>query len=73
MVQEFLTRPFQLAATKRARQTYLQTFLFITISFILLGLAIVSYFIFYYKFIPHIEIEKLVHLQYGYDETYSSP
>ncbi|KAH8808445.1 putative adipose-regulatory protein-domain-containing protein [Xylogone sp. PMI_703] len=57
--------PVRMATSKTARQTYLNVILFVSTSTILWGLAVIAYIIFYIEFMPHIGIERTVHLQYG--------
>ena len=59
-------KPVRVATSKPARQTYLNSLLFLIASSILLGLATVAYIIFYFNYVPQIGIERIVHLQYGY-------
>jgi len=54
------------AASKPARQTYLNTILFMITFAILLGLAVFAYILFYFNYVPQIGIERVIHLQYGY-------
>ncbi|CAG8983645.1 hypothetical protein HYALB_00004076 [Hymenoscyphus albidus] len=57
--------PFRVATSKPAQKTYLNTFLFLITSTVLLGVAIVAYGLFYFNFVPQIGIERVIHLQYG--------
>ncbi|RFU35373.1 hypothetical protein B7463_g979, partial [Scytalidium lignicola] len=57
--------PVRMATSTTARQTYLNVILFVSTSTILWGLAVVAYVVFYIEFMPHIGIERTVHLQYG--------
>jgi len=59
-------KPVRVAMSKPARQTYLNTLLFMIASSILLGLAIVAYILFYFNYVPQMGIERIIHLQYGY-------
>lgn len=59
-------KPVRMATSKPARQTYLNTILFMIASGILLCLAAVAYVLFYLNYVPQIGIEKVIHLQYGY-------
>jgi len=58
-------KPVRLATSKPARQTYLNTVLFMITSAILLGLASCAYILFYFNYVPQIGIERVIHLQYG--------
>ncbi|KAH8598745.1 putative adipose-regulatory protein-domain-containing protein [Bisporella sp. PMI_857] len=62
---DLINKPIQVVTSKPARQTYLNTILFVTTSTILLGLAVVAYILFYYNYVPQIGIERTIHLQYG--------
>ncbi|KAI0994634.1 hypothetical protein K3495_g13547 [Podosphaera aphanis] len=54
-----------MATSKPARQTYLQTFLFLNATSVLLGIAISAYALLYRSYIPRIGFEEVIHLQYG--------
>lgn len=60
-----MMKPVYSATSRPTRQTYLQTFLFLNATSVLLGIAITAYAIFYRSYIPRIGIEKEIHLQYG--------
>ena len=64
--QDLILTPVRVATSKPARQTYLNTLLFMTTSAILLGLAVIAYILFYFNYMPQIGIERTIHLQYGY-------
>lgn len=57
--------PVRVATSKPARQTYLNTFLFMTTSTILFGLAVIAYTLFYFNYVPQIGTERIIHLQYA--------
>jgi len=40
-------------------------FLFIATALFMIGVSTMAYFIFYYKFIPQVELQRPVHLQFG--------
>ncbi|TQS38460.1 hypothetical protein Golomagni_01031 [Golovinomyces magnicellulatus] len=61
--------PLHIATSRLARLTFVHTFLIITAILFLLGTAISAYIIFYSNFVPQIEIEKVVNLQYGYGSS----
>lgn len=61
-----ILRPIRVATSRPARQTYLNSLLFIIASSILFALAVVAYILFYIEYIPQINIERVIHLQYGY-------
>ncbi|KAH7412604.1 putative adipose-regulatory protein-domain-containing protein [Cadophora sp. MPI-SDFR-AT-0126] len=62
---DLILKPVRVATSKPARQTYLNTILFMITSSILLGLAVFAYILFYYNYVPQIGIERVIHLQYG--------
>lgn len=68
--QDALITPFRALASKHAQKAYLGTFLFIATSSLMLCLSSVAYGIFYYKFIPQVGLERVVHLQFGYVEDH---
>ncbi|KAI9844774.1 MAG: hypothetical protein M1837_005307 [Sclerophora amabilis] len=57
--------PFRAATSKPAQRTYLSSILFFAASLVLFGLAIAAYGLFYFNFIPQIDIEQIVYLQFG--------
>ncbi|KAH8665976.1 putative adipose-regulatory protein-domain-containing protein [Tricladium varicosporioides] len=63
---DIVLRPFRIATSKPAQKTYLNAILFTITTTILLGLAIVAYGLFYYNYVPQINIERTIHLQYGH-------
>ncbi|KAI9738881.1 MAG: hypothetical protein M1818_005194 [Claussenomyces sp. TS43310] len=54
-----------MATSRPARQTYLNTLLLMITSAVLLGIAALSYVLFYMNFVPSVGIERTVHLQFG--------
>ncbi|KAH7342211.1 putative adipose-regulatory protein-domain-containing protein [Rhexocercosporidium sp. MPI-PUGE-AT-0058] len=62
---DLILKPVRVATSKPARQTYLNTILFMITSSILFGLAVFAYILFYYNYVPQIGIERVIHLQYG--------
>lgn len=60
-------KPVHVATSKPARQTYLNTVLFMIASGVLIGLAAFAYILFYLNYVPQIGIERVIHLQYGYE------
>ncbi|EEP82490.1 conserved hypothetical protein [Uncinocarpus reesii 1704] len=60
-----ITAPFKAIASKSAQRAYLGTLFFLVTVFSLLGVSIVSYWVFYYNYVPQISLERLVHLQFG--------
>jgi seipin len=65
-MQDLILTPVRVATSKPARQTYVNTLLFMITSSILLGFAVVAYILFYLNYVPQIGIERIIHLQYGY-------
>lgn len=55
-------RPF---VSKRAQKAYLGIFLFISTAITMIFISTFAYGIFYYRFIPQVGLERLVHLQFG--------
>lgn len=64
-LQDALVARFRSLVSKRAQKAYMGIFLFITTALSMIGVSTVAYFIFYYKLIPQVELERLVHLQFG--------
>ena len=62
-----MLKPVRIATSKSARQTYLNTLLIMITSTILLVLAVIAYILFYFNYVPQIGIERVIHLQYGYE------
>lgn len=58
---EFVRRFF----SKRAQKTYLGIVLFLTVSTLMILVSAIAYGIFYYRFIPQVGLERVVHLQFG--------
>ncbi|RQM06126.1 hypothetical protein DH86_00003378, partial [Scytalidium sp. 3C] len=67
---ETILAPVRIATSKPARQTYLNVILFASASALLWGLAVIAYILFYIEYMPHIGIERTVHLQYGDGHPY---
>ncbi|KAI9792816.1 MAG: hypothetical protein M1816_001548 [Peltula sp. TS41687] len=57
--------PFRIAMSKPAWRAYIGAILFTATSLTLLGCAFVSYGLFYTNYIPQINVERIVHLQFG--------
>ncbi|KAG2412323.1 hypothetical protein HFD88_009880 [Aspergillus terreus] len=55
-------RPF---FSKKAQKTYLGIVLFLTVSTLMILVSAIAYGIFYYRFIPQVGLERVVHLQFG--------
>ena len=58
--------PLNAAISKPAQKAYLGTSLFIATSFILFGIASLAYALFYYNYVPQNNVERVIHLQFGY-------
>lgn len=65
--QSTLLLPFRIATSKIAIRTYIGSLLFLTTSFLLLGLAVAAYTAFYWSYIPRIGFTRQVHLQFDHD------
>lgn len=59
--------PFRAISSKTAQKAYLGTILFTLASLVLLCISTAAYLLFYYSFVPQIGLERVVHLQFGYD------
>lgn len=62
--QNTVLYPVHLAISRRARRAYLTTFLAVSTSLVLLGIAIVAYTLFYWSYIPRIGFSRTIHLQF---------
>lgn len=63
--QDVAIEPFRIAVSRPAWRAYIGAVLFTATSLTLLGFAFVSYGLFYTNYIPQINIERVVHLQFG--------
>lgn len=59
--------------SKKAQRAYLGVLLFGITALFMVGVSIVAYLVFYSKFIPQIELQRPVHLQFGYVGRRSVP
>ncbi|KAJ9610517.1 hypothetical protein H2200_005294 [Cladophialophora chaetospira] len=57
--------PLRILTSRPAIKAYLSTILFVTTSTILLTVSSTAYAFFYYNYIPQINLEKVLYLQYG--------
>jgi seipin len=64
MFQDAVLAPIRLASSKRAQRAYLSTLLLLAAAFVLAGLSITAYILFYNAYIPRIGFERVVHLQF---------
>ena len=64
--QETILLFFTVVTSKTALRTYLSTLLFFCLTIGLLALSSVAYWLLYNRFIPQPQIEKVIHLQFGY-------
>lgn len=55
----------RILSSRTAIKAYLSTILFLTTSTVLLTLSSTAYAFFYYKYIPQINLERVLYLQYG--------
>lgn len=55
--------------SKKFQKAYMGILLFISTALFMIGVSTVAYFVFYYKFIPQVELQRPVHLQFGYVES----
>ncbi|KAI9884439.1 MAG: hypothetical protein M1823_003764 [Watsoniomyces obsoletus] len=56
--------------SKSVWRAYLRTILFATLSIVLLGIAVLSYGLFYANYLPQVNVERVVHLQHGQGHPY---
>ncbi|EXJ87675.1 hypothetical protein A1O1_04599 [Capronia coronata CBS 617.96] len=59
-----LLAPVRILTSRTAVKAYLSTFLFLTASTILITVSSTAYGLFYYKYIPQINLERELYLQY---------
>ena len=67
-----LLTPVRIAVSKPAQRAYLRTILFATAASILYLLAIISYTVFYYSYIPKLGISQPVYLNFDYSNPSTS-
>ncbi|EER26515.1 hypothetical protein D8B26_003101 [Coccidioides posadasii str. Silveira] len=67
-----ITSPFKTVVSKPAQRAYLGTLFFLVTIFGLLVVSIVSYWVFYYNFVPQISLERVVHLQFGHGNPFGT-
>ncbi|KAL5357796.1 adipose-regulatory protein [Aspergillus floccosus] len=51
--------------SKKAQKAYLGLILFLIVSMLMILVSTIAYGIFYYRFIPQVGLERVVHLQFG--------
>lgn len=56
--------PIRLATSKFALKAYLTSILFFSTTFLLFGVAVIAYVLFYWSYIPRIGFTRAIHLQY---------
>ncbi|KAI1290471.1 putative adipose-regulatory protein-domain-containing protein [Xylaria venustula] len=61
---QYIKAPYHAATSSTAKKTYLGTALFVSASFVLLGIAALIYPLFYYSYVPKKLVTVPVHLQY---------
>lgn len=64
-VTHLLLRPLNVAASKSAWRAYLSAVLFVLTSVVLLAVAFLSYGVFYTSYVPQVNVQRVVHLQFG--------
>lgn len=62
--QELVLTPLRFATSKFALKAYITTILFTIAGFVLFGLAVTAYTLFYWSYIPRIGFERTIHLQF---------
>ncbi|MCJ1253250.1 hypothetical protein MMC24_001061 [Lignoscripta atroalba] len=62
--------PIHAAVSKPAQKAYLGTFLFAATSIALFCVSTIAYTLFYYNYVPHIGVERTIHLQFGDGNPY---
>lgn len=67
---DIASRSLQFATSKPAQRTYIHTLLFTLSSAVLFALAFVAYGLFYAIYIPQINVERVVHLQFGHGNPF---
>lgn len=63
--QDLFLAPIRLLTSRTAIKAYLSTLLFLTTSTVLLTISSTAYGFFYYNYIPQINLERVLYLQYG--------
>lgn len=63
-MQEAVIIPLRAALSQTAVRAYITTILAFVAGFLLFGLAILSYILFYWSYIPRIGFERAIHLQF---------
>ncbi|KAF3491518.1 uncharacterized protein GIQ15_01035 [Arthroderma uncinatum] len=67
-----ILQPVRAITSKVAQRSYINLLLFTCASFALFGISTISYWIFYYNFVPQISLERQVHLQYDEGSPYGT-
>ncbi|KAI9751179.1 MAG: hypothetical protein M1815_001329 [Lichina confinis] len=62
---DLLLRPLNAATSKSAWRAYLSAVLFVLTSVVLLAVAFLSYGVFYTTYVPQVNVQRVVHLQFG--------
>ncbi|KAF2764930.1 hypothetical protein EJ03DRAFT_331396 [Teratosphaeria nubilosa] len=70
VAQNLILQPFRLIFSRTAQKAYFTTFLLIATGFILFGLAVTAYTLFYFSYIPRIGFKRTIYLQF--DNVYSA-
>lgn len=71
-IQNSLLEPLRPLVSKSALTAYLGTFLFLATATCMIFVSALAYGVFYYKFIPQVGLERVVHLQFGLVFSYSN-
>ncbi|KAK2765635.1 hypothetical protein FQN54_008489 [Arachnomyces sp. PD_36] len=69
---ESVSRRLRAATSKPAQKAYLNALLFSAACFALLGVSSIAYCVFYYRFVPQVGLERVVHLQFGDGHPFGS-
>ncbi|KAM5449193.1 hypothetical protein MaudCBS49596_005018 [Microsporum audouinii] len=67
-----MLQPIQAVTSKTAQRSYINIVLFTCASFALFGISTISYWVFYYNFVPQISLERQIHLQYDKSSPYGT-
>ncbi|KAM5473521.1 hypothetical protein MauCBS54593_002317 [Microsporum audouinii] len=67
-----MLQPIQAVTSKTAQRSYINIVLFTCASFALFGISTISYWVFYYNFVPQISLERQIHLQYDESSPYGT-
>ncbi|KAK2880106.1 hypothetical protein FQN49_000553 [Arthroderma sp. PD_2] len=71
-VSAVVLQPIRAITSKTAQQSYINLLLFTCTSFALFGISSISYWVFYYNYVPQISLERQIHLQYDTSSPYGT-